>query len=275
MEVCYRHPKRETGVRCSNCERPICPDCMTSTPVGMRCPDCARQSTRARTMSSVRSATDEPSLTYLLIGINVLVGLGSLLGGASATGGGGLGGSTLLADGALSRTAIEQGDYWRLVTAGFLHAGFFHLLFNMFALYILGSMLEPAIGRLRFGLIYFVALLCGSLGALIAQPHGLTVGASGAIFGLMAAAAVVARNRGLGLMESGLGIWIGLNLLITFTIPNISIGGHIGGLVGGGLAALVLVELGERVRLPDAAATIVCAALGAIAVAGSIVVASG
>jgi membrane associated rhomboid family serine protease len=271
MEACYRHPNRETGVRCSNCERPICPDCMTSTPVGMRCPECARQSAKVRTM---RSVSDEPSLTYLLIGINVLVALGSLLGGASATGGGGVGSSTLLADGALSRTAIEQGEYWRLVTAGFLHAGFFHLLFNMLALYILGSMLEPAIGRLRFGLIYFVSLLAGSLGALIAQPVGLTVGASGAIFGLMAAAAVVARSRGLGLMESGLGIWIGLNLLITFTIPNISIGGHIGGLVGGALAALVLVELPRRMRLPDAAATVLCAALGAIAVAGSIMVAS-
>ena len=271
MEACYRHPNRETGVRCSNCERPICPDCMTSTPVGMRCPECARQSTRVRSM---RTTSDEPSLTYLLIGINVLVGIGSLLGGASATGGGGLGGSTLLTDGALSRTAIDQGEYWRLLTAGFLHAGFFHLLFNMLALYILGSMLEPAIGKLRFGLIYFVSLLCGSLGALIAQPVGLTVGASGAIFGLMAAAAVVARSRGLGLMESGLGIWIGLNLLITFTIPNISVGGHIGGLVGGGVAALVLVQLPERLRLPDAAATTLCAALGALAVGGSIVVAS-
>jgi membrane associated rhomboid family serine protease len=271
MEACYRHPNRETGVRCSNCERPICPDCMTSTSVGMRCPECARQSAKVRTM---RSGSDEPSLTYLLIGINVLVALGSLLGGASATGGGGVGSSTLLTDGALSRTAIEQGEYWRLVTAGFLHAGFFHLLFNMLALYILGSMLEPAIGKLRFGLIYFVSLLAGSLGALIAQPVGVTVGASGAIFGLMAAAAVVARSRGLGLMESGLGIWIGLNLLITFTIPNISIGGHIGGLVGGALAALVLVELPRRMRLPEAAATVLCAALGAIAVAGSIMVAS-
>lgn len=221
------------------------------------------------------SMTDEPALTYLLIGINVLVALGSLLGGASATGGGGLGSSTLLTDGALSRAAIDQGEYWRLVTAGFLHAGFFHLMFNMLALYILGSMLEPAIGRLRFGLIYFVSLLCGSLGALIAQPEGLTVGASGAIFGLMAAAAIVARSRGLGLMESGLGIWIGLNLLITFTIPNISVGGHIGGLVGGALAALVLVELGERMRLPAGAATLLCAALGALAVVGSIVVAGG
>ena len=80
MEVCYRHPKRETGVRCSNCERPICPDCMTSTPVGMRCPECARQSTKVRTM---RTMTGEPVLTYVLIGINVLVGIGSLLGGGA------------------------------------------------------------------------------------------------------------------------------------------------------------------------------------------------
>src|SRR5918998_5976625 len=155
MEVCYRHPNRETGVRCSNCERPICPDCMTSTSVGMRCPECARQKTQVRTM---RSMTDEPTLTYVLIGINVLVALISLVGGASATGGGGLGGSSLLTEGAVSRAAIEGGEYWRLITAGFLHAGFFHLLFNMFGLYILGSLLEPAIGRVRFALIYFVSL---------------------------------------------------------------------------------------------------------------------
>ena len=98
MEVCYRHPKRETGVRCSNCERPICPDCMTATPVGMRCPECARQRQHVRT---VRSGTDEPVLTYVLIGINVAVALGALLGGASATGGGGLGGSTLLEEGSV------------------------------------------------------------------------------------------------------------------------------------------------------------------------------
>jgi membrane associated rhomboid family serine protease len=270
VETCYRHPGRETGVHCSNCGRPICPDCMTSTPVGMRCPECARQRTRARGISST---SEEPLLTYVLIGICVAAFVGEVAGGASATGSS-FGGSKLFEEGALSGPAVSDGDYWRVVTAGFLHAGFFHLLFNMFALYILGSMLEPAIGKLRFGLIYFVSLLCGSLGALIAQPVGLTVGASGAIFGLMAAAAVVARNRGLGLMESGLGIWIGLNLLITFTIPNISIGGHIGGLVGGAIAALVLVELPQRLRLPDAAATILCAALGAIAVAGSIMVAS-
>ena len=269
MDVCYRHPKRETGVHCSNCGRAICPDCMTTTSVGMRCPECASQRTQVRTM---RSGTDEPGLTYLLIGINVLVFLGATLGGGSATGGAGVSGD-LLTEGALSGPAVADGEYWRLLTSGFLHAGLFHLMFNMLSLWVLGSLLEPAVGRARFALIYFVSLLCGSFGALLLEPDGLTVGASGAIFGLMAAAAIYARNRGMSLMESGLGVWIGLNLLITFVVPNISIGGHIGGLIGGGLAALVLFDLPDQVRLGAAATSVLCAALGVVAVAGSIVVA--
>jgi membrane associated rhomboid family serine protease len=270
VEACYRHPKRETGVHCSNCGRPICPDCMTTTPVGMRCPECARQRTRTRT---VRNGTEEPTLTYVLIGINVAVALGALLGGASATGGG-IGGSTLLQDGAVSRPEIADGEYWRLITSGFLHAGFFHLLFNMLSLYILGGLLEPAAGRLRFGIIYFVSLLAGSFGALLLEPTSPTVGASGAIFGLMGATAVVMRSRGMSVMESGLGIWIVLNLVITFSVPNISIGGHIGGLLGGGLAAIVLFELGDRVRLPEAVLALVCAGIAAAAVVGAIAVSS-
>ena len=269
MEACYRHPNRETGVSCSNCGRPICPDCMTPTSVGMRCPECARQRQDVRTM---RATSDAPVLTYILIGINVAVALGALMGGASATTGG-IGGSTLLQEGSVSRFTIGDGEYYRLLTAGFLHAGFFHLLFNMLSLYILGSMLEPAVGRLRFALIYFVSLLAGSFGALLLEPNAPTVGASGAIFGLMAAAAVVLRNRGIGIMESGLGIWIGLNLLITFTVPNISIGGHVGGLIGGAVCALVLFDLRDRVRLPDAVPAALCAGLGALAIAGSIAVA--
>src|ERR687892_129835 len=171
MTTCYRHPERQTGVSCSSCGRPICPDCMTSTPVGMRCPECSRERTRARTMAA---ASDEPVLTYILIGINVAVALGALMSGASATTGG-VGGSELLSDGSVSRPAIADGEYWRLLTAGFLHAGFFHLLFNMFALYILGTLLEPAIGRLRFGLIYFVSLFAGSFGALLLEPNSPTV----------------------------------------------------------------------------------------------------
>jgi membrane associated rhomboid family serine protease len=145
----------------------------------------------------------------------------------------------------------------------------------MLALWVLGSLLEPAIGKLRFALIYFVSLLAGSFGALLLQPMGQTVGASGAVFGLMGAALVVMRNRGMNIMESGLGVWLGLNLLITFVIPGISIGGHIGGLVGGTLAALLLFEVGDRVRVPAIVPAAAVALLGGLAVAGSLAIAYG
>jgi membrane associated rhomboid family serine protease len=242
---------------------------MTPTSVGMRCPECAGRRTEVRT---VRSLQAEPTLTYILIGLNVLVFFGGMLSGASASGSG-FGGS-LINDGAVSRATVHDGEWWRLVTAGFLHAGLFHLFFNMFALWILGGLLEPAIGRLRFGLIYAVSLLAGSFGALLVEPAARTVGASGAIFGLMAAAVIVMRNRGINPMESGLGVWIGLNLIITFAVPGISIGGHIGGLVGGGLAGLVLFDVGDRMRgLPQALPAALVAALGALAVIGSVAVA--
>jgi membrane associated rhomboid family serine protease len=271
MQTCYRHPDRETGVSCASCGRAICPDCMTPTPVGMRCPECSNRRTRIRTPRSLRAG--EPVVTYALIAINATVFLAEIASGGNAAGSS-LGGG-IIDDGALSRVAVADGEWWRLVTAGFLHAGFFHIFFNMFALWVLGGMLEPAIGRLRFGLIYAVSLLAGSCGALVAQPHGDTVGASGAIFGLMAAALVVMRSRGINPMESGLGLWLGLNLLITFTFPGISIGGHIGGLVGGGLAALVLFELEGRVRrLPPAVPALLATAIGAVAVVSSLAVAS-
>jgi membrane associated rhomboid family serine protease len=244
---------------------------MTSTPVGMRCPECARQRTRARTMRSVAAGGD-PVLTYALIGICVVTFIGELAGGASATGGG-LGTSKLFAEGALRGSDVADGDYWRLLTAGFLHASFFHIFFNMFALWILGTMLEPAIGTLRFGLIFFVSVLAGSFGVLLIDPNSLTVGASGGIFGLMGAAVIILRNRGINPLESGLVLWLGLNLLLTFTISNISIGGHIGGLIGGSLAALVLFELPDRVRVPPGAANLLCASLGVAAVVGAIAVA--
>jgi membrane associated rhomboid family serine protease len=269
VETCYRHPNRETGVRCSNCGRPICPDCMTSTPVGMRCPECARQRTRAR---GVGATSNDPIVTYVLIGICVAAFVGELAGGASATGSG-FGGSRLFEEGALRGPEVADGDYWRLVSAGFLHAGFFHLLFNMFSLWILGTLLEPAIGQLRFALIFFVSLLAGSFGALLVDPNTFTVGASGGIFGLMGAAVVVLRNRGINPLESGLGLWIGLNLLITFTVSGISIGGHIGGLIGGTLAALVLFELPSTMRVPAQAANLLCAGLGVAAAVGAVAVA--
>jgi membrane associated rhomboid family serine protease len=268
VETCYRHPGRETGVSCSACGRPICPECMTPTPVGMRCPECSRQRTKVRTAQTL---SDTPTLTYILIGINVLLLLGETFSGASATGGG-FGGSELTARGALYGPAVAHGEVWRLVTSGFLHAGFIHLLFNMYVLYILGTLLEPAIGRLRFGLIYAVSLLSGSFGALLLSPDKVTVGASGAVFGLMGAAVVVLRHRGVDPMQSGLPFWIGINLLFTIAIPGISIGGHLGGLIGGALAALLLFEMPERVRLPQIAPALLAAALGVAAAVGSVAV---
>jgi membrane associated rhomboid family serine protease len=243
---------------------------MTPTSVGMRCPECSKHKTKV-----VRRgyAPGDPVLTYGLIAMNVLVYFGSVISGSSVAGGG-FGGSQVIADGGLSRAAIHNGELWRLVTSGFLHAGLFHLLFNMYALYILGQLLEPAVGKLRFGVIYFVSLLAGSFGALLLQPTGLTVGASGAVFGLMGAAIVVMRHRGIDAMQSGLGVWLFLNLAITFTISGISIGGHLGGLAGGVLAALLLVQLPHRVRMPKLAPVAMAVAIGAASVVGAIAVAA-
>jgi membrane associated rhomboid family serine protease len=242
---------------------------MTPTPVGMRCPECSRQRTKVRTAQTL---TDAPTLTYVIIGICVALQLGQSLTGGGALGGS-LGGSEIFARGALYGPAVANGEVWRLVTGGFLHAGLIHLLFNMYALYILGSMLEPAIGRLRFALIYFVALLSGSFGALLVTPNSPTVGASGAVFGLMGAAIAIMRNRGIDPMASGLPFWLGLNLVLTFGLSGLSIGGHIGGLIGGTLAAVLMFDLPQRLRVPDIGATVLAGALGVAAVVGSLAVA--
>jgi membrane associated rhomboid family serine protease len=240
---------------------------MTPTSVGMRCPECSRQKTRV-----VRRAYagGEPILTYTLIGMNVLAYIATLATGSSL--GGSIGGAnSVLAKAALNGPDVANGEVWRIVTSGFMHYGPLHLAFNMYALYILGQLLEPAIGSLRFGLIYMVGLLGGAVGALVASPNSLTAGASGAVFGLMGAAFLVMRNRGIDPWKSGLGIWLFLNLALTFTISGISIGGHIGGLIGGALAALVVVELPDRVRMPrwaaDAAVAVLAIAAFVVAIA--------
>jgi membrane associated rhomboid family serine protease len=268
MATCYRHPSRETGVSCSNCGKPICPDCMTSTPVGMRCPDCAGKRQKVHTMGSMHV---DPTVTYVLIAINVLMFLGSGAGGGILTGSGG--GSRVYQDLALWGPAIHLGhDYWRLITAGFLHSGLLHIGFNMYILYWLGTMLEPSLGHARFLALYFAALLWGSFGALLVSPNAVTVGASGAVFGLMGAAFVLQRARGIDPMQSGIGPVILINLAISFIIPNISIGGHIGGLVGGVIVAFAMERLSTRrgIALPIAACVLIglVAAVGAVAVAG-------
>src|SRR3954453_735407 len=254
MAVCYRHTNRETGVSCSNCGRPICPDCMTPTQVGMRCPECARQTTKVR---NLRTTYDRPVVTIALIAINVLIYLGSSTNGR------------ILADFGLYGPAVANGELYRLVTSGFLHGGLLHVGFNMYILWFLGNLLEPALGPVRFAALYFASLLAGSFGALLFSPNALTVGASGAVFGLMGAAFVMQRARGIDPMAGGIGPLILINLVIGF-LPglNISIGGHIGGLIGGGLAGFAMERMQQRrrgVALPVA----VCVAIGAAAVAAS------
>jgi membrane associated rhomboid family serine protease len=268
MATCYRHPSRETGVSCSNCGNPICPDCMTSTPVGMRCPDCAGQKQRVHTM---RTMHVDPIATYVLIAISVLMFIGAGSGGGFLTGGGS-GRSQVFIDFALYGPLVADGEYWRLITGGFLHSGILHIGFNMYILYWLGTMLEPSLGHARFVALYFTSLLAGSFGALLLSPDAVTVGASGAVFGLMGAAFVLQRARGIDPMQSGIGPIILINLALGFVIPNVSVGGHLGGLIGGALAAFAMDQLGQR-RRGVVAPVAVCVALGAIVAAASIAIA--
>jgi membrane associated rhomboid family serine protease len=206
---------------------------MTPTPVGMRCPECAKQKTKVHDMRTARS---EPRVT---VGIIIVCAVAFLASGSFGLGT--AGNSRLLNDFALFGPAIDGGnEYWRLVTGGFLHAGLLHIAFNMYLLWILGSMLEPALGSGRFTALYLTALLWGSFGALLLTPDAVTVGASGAVFGLMGAAAVELRSRGINPFQTDIGMLILFNLALSFVLSGISIGGHIGGLVGGALAGMAL-----------------------------------
>ncbi len=140
----------------------------------------------------------------------------------------------------ISRYFLEQGEWYRLISCGFVHFGLFHVAMNMMLAYQLGQMFEPRIGSLRFGLLYFASLLGGSVGALVMSPDAVTGGASGAVFGLMAAAIVGMRHEGLNPLQSGLGITFAINLVITLTIPGISIGGHFGGAIAGAICGAVV-----------------------------------
>jgi membrane associated rhomboid family serine protease len=241
---------------------------MTPTPVGMRCPECSRQKTKVRTAATIRR---DPQLTYVLIAINVVAFVAMAATGAGLTG---RPSGEVYINGALYGPAVAAGDWWRIVTGGFLHSGPLHIAFNMYFLYFLGTMLEPEIGRLRFGIIYFVSLLGGSFGALLLSPHTPVLGASGAVFGLMGAAILALRARGIDPMQSGLGVTLLLNLGITLVIPNISIGGHIGGLVAGGIAGYLMFEVGERRRGSMTPVLAACVVLGVALAVGCVAVAS-
>jgi membrane associated rhomboid family serine protease len=245
VQVCYRHPKNETAVACSSCGRPICTDCMVFAAVGIKCPECAgqpagikRASTRARGSTAVGTGA---LVTKGLIGINVLVFVLQLIEGGDPNGRAG----EIWQRGSLVGFWVAEGEWWRLITSGFIHASIIHLLFNMVMLWWFGSALETLLGRGRYLGLYFVSLLGGAAGALLAtQANQLTVGASGAVFGILGAGVVLERRQIMVFGGGALSVVV-LNLALTFLIPGISIGGHLGGLAAGAGATFALSRFGR------------------------------
>ncbi|MCX2929197.1 rhomboid family intramembrane serine protease [Mycobacterium sp. CVI_P3] len=248
--TCYRHPDRPTYVRCTRCQRPVCGDCMRSAAVGHQCVDCVAQG--AKSVRPVRTGaggvlrSGRPLVTYTLIAINVVMFVAQMTS------------RDLQRQLVLWAPGVAGGEYFRLVTSAFMHYGVVHLLFNMWALYVIGPPLEAWLGRLRFGALYGLSALGGSVLVYLLAPIGAaTAGASGAIFGLFGATFVVAKR--LSLDMRWLIAIIVANLILTFTVPSISWQGHIGGLVtGAGIAALFAYAPRDRRNLVQGG---VCAAL--------------
>lgn len=241
---------------------------MHQASVGFHCPECLAAE-HTRVISARGLTAGQPIVTVALMAINVVVWVGGqllyrtndlLTTSPEVIAKGGLYANlpskvAYVGDRIVGYTdyvGVAQGDWYRLLSSGFIHAGIIHLAMNMWVLYILGRIFEEQLGRVRMGLIYFASLFAGSLGALIASPDSVTVGASGAIFGLMGALLSIAKARGVALRHTGLVGIVVLNLVITFSLSSyISVGGHVGGLIGGAIAGLVIVDLPERMHRAD------------------------
>ena len=247
--------------------------------VGFQCPECVNAAASASptvTMhGGVMGGHRRPAMTITLIVLNVIV---YGLSGINSYGGRlNIDGATIYLRGVLAGQCIRSdGQWYRLITGGFLHAGLLHLGMNMFALWIIGQGLEPVIGRLRFVLVYMVALLGGSAGVMLLSPDSPTVGASGAIFGMFGALLVVQLMRGISPWQSGIVTLIVVNLLFTFAIPGISVGGHVGGLLTGAAAMGVLSagrDVAHQGTGEHAARATVTAALGVVLLVAGMVLA--
>ena len=264
--MCFRHPRREAGRRCTRCGRWACTECLVQANVGSHCVECAKAAKPdVKTRAKYWSARQMTLVTFTIMALNGLVFLyvaaldpDSVISRNITKGQLELGLSADIIDRGVRPFPLpdggvfsaDPGQWYRIVTSGFLHFGIIHLAFNMYLLYLLGQMLEPAIGRIRFALVYVAALLGGSAGAMLLEPDGLHGGASGAVFGLMAAAFVGYMLRGVNPLTTGIGTTLLLNTVITFSIPGISKGGHIGGAVAGALCGLVVLAPGYK-RYPE------------------------
>jgi membrane associated rhomboid family serine protease len=257
FETCYRHPSETTGVHCTRCGRPICPDCMHPAAVGYQCPECLREArkTAPRRRVRLRFILGRPGFitTSLLITNVVMFVLPVILSGGAAL----FGSSSARLDeqlfnlGAMQPIFIARGQYWRLFTAMFLHANLLHIAFNMYALYLFGYLVEGAFGKVRFIAIYFVGGFLASVTSYVfSDPRSLGVGASGAIFALLGAwVAYNYRRRGSAMASAQLrwaGILIAINLFLGFSIASIDNFAHIGGLISGAAAGFVAEGFGPR-----------------------------
>jgi membrane associated rhomboid family serine protease len=234
ITTCFRHPGRETGRRCTRCERYACSDCLIQAAVGSQCVECVKAG-RPPAKERVRrwNARQGPLVTKVIIGLNVVV---YVLMAATANSH-----DSIESRFVLVKHLVDEGEWYRMITSGFVHFGLIHIGFNMVLLYRFGDALERALGKWKFTFLYFAALIGGSFGALLLSPNAATGGASGAVFGLMGATAIAMRQRGVGWQEGGVAPLIAINLVLSVVVPGISLGGHLGGLlVGTALGAVML-----------------------------------
>jgi len=239
---CYRHPDRQSYIVCQRCGRTICPDCQTPAAVGVHCPECTREARRSaprhtsRLASALRLSSGRPVVSYGIIAVTLVVFLAQFVTQGAVT-------NTLLYWPPL--TAAEP---WRMVTTMLVHSqqSIFHVLFNMYGLFILGPPLEQMIGRWRFGVLYVLSGFAGSVAVLLLSPSTAVVGASGAIFGLLGAFFVIQRHFGGSNIQ--IIVVIVLNLVIGFVVPGIAWQAHVGGIAVGALVALSFVRTRRRTQ---------------------------
>lgn len=242
--ACYRHPDEPTRIRCQRCGRPICPQCMVPGSVGFQCPECVQQGmqqTRQHALPYGGTRSSNPKSTSVaLVAVNVAVWLLLLLTGGYS--------GVPMAYVSLAPVDVAfNGAWWQLITSGFAHVELWHIGFNMLVLYLLGPNVEQIVGRWRFLAIYFVALLGGAAGVMLfSNPLSATLGASGAIYGLLGAVLMLAlKHKG---DVRGILTWIGINVVVSFLWANVSWQGHLGGLVGGVLATAAVIYLPKQYR---------------------------
>ncbi len=250
---CYRHPDRQSFVLCQRCMRTICPECQTQAPVGVICPECMNAERKNRTPAQKKAARrwgggavatargGKPVVTYALLAVTSFIGLLQLIPGLGPA----ITGELLFAAPYLYPSISPYPfEPWRLLTAMFVHGGFIHLALNMLALWMLGQSLEPMLGRVRFLAIYLISGLGGSVMVACLAPTTATVGASGAIFGLMAALLIIGRH--IGANVTGLLVILGINFALGFFIGNIAWQAHLGGAIVGAIVAFIYTRTKRR-----------------------------